>query len=122
MSVHVLPTVPSGLITSTVLSTSNPNVTTGSSVTLTCIAKFSVDITGTMIEFDYGLLKNTVAANASTTQTDTAIISPVEISSAGEYTCTVTVTAPGVCGGGDIEPACPNKTSDPMILTVQCEL
>ena len=63
-----------------------------------------------------------MAAVAGNNQIDMATISPVELSSAGEYTCTVTVTASGVCGGGGSELACPTKTSDAVKLTVMCEL
>ena len=81
----------------------------------------SVAVLGSMIKFDYKTMSNTTAVIPGTTQTDTATISSVTISSAGDYTCTVTVTAPGVCGGSGLEPACPNMTSDPVTLTVQCE-
>ena len=62
-----------------------------------------------------------MAVDANLTQQSTAVISPVSLSSAGEYTCTVTVTAPGVCGGGGSQPACPTYTSDPVALKVQCK-
>ena len=115
--------VPSDLITSVSLSTSNQTGNVGSSVSLTCTAVLSVNVTWAMIEFDYGLgSSNTVAAVAGTTQTDVATLSPVTISSAGNYACSVTVTAPGVCGGGGSEPACPTRTSDPVALIVHCEL
>ena len=72
------PSVPSGLITSASLSLSNTNVTVGSFVSLTCTAILSVDISGAMIVFDYGFMIITKAAIAGNTQTDTAIISPVD--------------------------------------------
>ena len=72
--------------------------------------------------FDYGLMNNTVTAVAGNTHTDMATISPVDLSSANDYDCTVTVTAPGVCGGGGSEPDCPIMASDPVPLKVQCEL
>ena len=80
-----------------------------------------MDVSGAMIEFDYGFVSNTMAAVSGTTQDDEVTISPVEISSMDDYTCTVTVTAPDACGGGGSEPACPNKTSDAVALKVQCE-
>ena len=114
--------VPSGLITSVSLLPPNPIGIVGSSISLTCTAVLSVDVSGAMIVFDYGFINNTVAAVAGNTQTDTATISPVEVSSADEYDCTVTVTAPGVCGEGESQPACPTNTSDAVALKVQCEL
>ena len=80
-----------------------------------------MDVSGSMIDFDYGLISHSGFAVAGTNQTNSSIITPVMISTAGEHTCTVTITAPGVCGGGGSEPACPNKTSDPVTLGVQCE-
>ena len=70
--------------------------------------------------FDYGFMTNTIAAVTGSTQTDIATVSPVEVSSSGDYTCTVTVIASGVCGGGG--PACPTNTSDAVPLIVQGEL
>ena len=114
--------VPNALITSVSLSPPNPIGTVGSSISLTCTAVLSVDVSGAMIVFDYGFINNTVAAVAGNTQTDTATVSPVELSSADEYDCTVTVTAHGVCGEGVSEPACPTETSNTVALKVQCEL
>ena len=119
---HLFTSVPSDLILSVSLSPANPIETVGSSATLTCMAKVSVDVTGAMIEFDNNRLDDVSVDTASgTTLTNTTTISPVSISSAGEYTCTVTVTASGVCGGGGSEPVCPTKTSNIISLTVQCE-
>ena len=75
-----------------------------------------------MIEFDYGFVSNTVAMASGTTQNNVTTISPVLISSIAHYTCTVTVTSSGVCGGSGSEPACPTKTSHAVALEVQCEL
>ena len=116
------PSVPSGLIKSVSLTPPNPTGTVGSSVSLICTAVLSVDVSGSLIVFDYGFMNYTKAAVAGTTQTGMATISPVKLSSSGDYTCTVTVTAPGVCGGGGSEPVCPTNTSDPVPLKVQCEL
>ena len=115
------PSVPGNLTISVFLTPPNPTGTIGSPINLTCTAVFSADVIETMIQFDYGFMSNTVAAVAGITQTDMATISSVSLSSAGEYTCTVTVTASGVCGGNGSEPACPTKTSDAISLTVQCE-
>ena len=114
--------VPNDLITSVSLSPPNPIGTVGSSVSLICTAVLSVDVSGAMTVFDYGVMNHTVAAVAGKTQTSIATISPVELSSADEYDCTVIITAPGVCGGGGSEPDCPTKTSDPVTLKVQCKL
>ena len=112
--------VPYNLITSASLSPANPNGTVGSSVNLTCKAVLCVDVTGAMIGFDYRLDNVSVHTVSGTTLTSTATISPVTISSAGSYTCTVNVTASGVCGAGSGH-VCPTNTSDPVPLTVQCE-
>ena len=86
------------------------------------MAELSVDVSGAMIKFEYGsIANNTITAVSGTNQTNTTTISPVSISSAGSYTCTVTVTASGVCGGGGSEPACPTNTSHPVTLMLQCE-
>ena len=116
------PSVPSDLITSASLSLSNTNVTLGSSVSLTCTAIMSVSVIGAMIMFDYGFMTNTMAAVPGNTHTGMATISPVKLSSSGDYTCTVTVAAVGVCGVGGSIPACPTSTTDPVALRVQCEL
>ena len=93
----------------------------GDSIIATCTAELSVAVLGTTIEFDYGFINNTLPAVAGTTQTNMATISSVTPSTAGEYNCIVTVTVPGVCGGGGSEPSCPSKSSDPVTLRVQCE-
>ena len=125
ISAFVFPSVPSDLITSASLSPSNPTRTVGSSVILTCRAMLSVDVSGAMIKFDYQLGSTSVGTGSSTasstTEADTTTISPVSLSTAGDYTCIVTVTASGVCGGGGSEPTCPTKTSNTATLTVQCE-
>ena len=80
----------------------------------------SLDVTGAMIEFDYGVgSSNTVPVVAGTTQTNVGMISPVTISSAGDYTCTVTVTASGVCGESGLD--CPTGTSSPVSVAVLSE-
>ena len=96
----------------------------GDSITASCSATLRMDVSGySMIEFDYGLTSNIVAAVAGTTQNDIATISSSALVPGSEYTCTVTVAASGVCGGGGLEPAaaCPTKTSDPVTIPVECE-
>ena len=114
-------TVPNNLITSASLSFSNTTGIAGSFVTLMCTAVLSEDVSGAMIQFDYGLGDVSVDTVSGTTLTNTANISHLNVFSAGNYTCTVTVTASGVCGGGGSKPACPTKTSNTVLLTVQCE-
>ena len=120
-SVLVFTSVPSDLITSISLSLSNPTENLGGTVILTCTAMLNVDVSGATVEFDYGIMSNPVDAIAGITQTNRATISPVMASSAGKYNCTVTITAPGVCGPMEPEPACPTKTSNPVTLAVQGE-
>ena len=112
--------VPSNLITSVSLSFSNQTGIVGSSATLTCMAVLSVDVSGVVIEFDYKLGDTSVETASGSTLTNTATISIVALSSAGYYTCTVTVAAFGVCGGGSRQ-TCPTLTSDVVLLTMQCE-
>ena len=71
-----------------------------------------------MISFDYGFSNTSAYAVPGIIQTNKATLSPVTLSSAGEYTCTVSVTASGVCEGG---PDCPAATSDPISLEVLCK-
>ena len=113
--------VPSDLITSVTLTLSPTTQVVGENVGVYCTAELSVSVFGGVIEFDYEFMNSSVSASNGTTHTSVAAISPVTVSSAGEYACTVTVTAPGVCGGGGSEPACPTKTSNPVTLTVRCE-
>ena len=110
--------VPDNLITSATLSPANPIGTVGSSIDLNCMAVLSEDVSGAIIEFEYGFIASKmITADSGTSYTDTATIDTVNIFSTGPYTCKVTVTAPGVCGP---QPACPTN-SDSISLTVQCE-
>ena len=95
----------------------------GNLTVIFCEAKLTVPVNTSKatLEFDYGVTIVTVPAGSGTTLTNIVTISPVSISSAGNYTCSMTVAAPGVCGGGGTEPACPTKTSDPVALMVKCE-
>ena len=114
--------VPSNLISSVSLSPATPTGTLGSSVELTCTATLSMDVFGAMIKFEYGsITTNTMPAVSGTSQTNKASIPLMSISSAGGYTCTVTVTATDVCEEGGSEPDCPTKTSNTISLAVECE-
>ena len=105
------------LITSVHLSFSNPTGIVGSNIGLTCTTMLSLDVTGAPIEFLFELDGDRVAGAASNTQTGMATLSPLAISSAGNYTCIVIVVA-DLCEGE----ICPSRTSDPVTLRVQCEL
>ena len=113
--------VPSNFITSVRLSVDPDIGVWGEPVTLICTTNLSSNGSGAMIEFDYGFTNNLATVDDNLTQENKAVRSPVNIFSTGEYTCTVTVTAPGVCGGSGSEPACPTNTSDPVTLKVQCK-
>ena len=93
----------------------------GDSITASCNATLRMDVTGATIEFDYRLTSNIIDAVAGTVQTDKANISSSAVIPGGEYTCTVTVAALGICGGGWSEAACPTKISDPVIMPVERE-
>ena len=109
-------------ITSVLLTPPNVATTVGSSITLVCIAELGVPVPGAVVEFDYGFTNNSKAAFDGTTQFDIVTISHVGVPSAtNHYTCTVTVMASGMCGGGELEPTCPTKTSNVVIPTIQCE-
>ena len=70
---------------------------------------------------DYGFTNHTVAAGAGINNLfNHAIISPVTISSAGEYTCTLTVIATDFCQGVDSKQVFTPKTSDTVTLSVEC--
>ena len=113
--------VPSDLISSVSFSSSSSIGMVGFSVFFYCTVMLSLDTPGAEIEFDYKLVDASVGSASGTTLTNLFAISRVSIFSAGSYTCTVTVTAPGVCGGSGSEPACPTKTSNTVSLTVRCE-
>ena len=116
------PLVPSNFL-SVFFTPSDPVGTVGSSINLTCTAMLSVNVPEAMFSFDYRFMNNSVLMIPDSMQSvNIFMISPVAISSAGDYDCTVTVTVSGVCGGGGSEPACPTMTSDDVTLTVRCEL
>ena len=114
--------VPSDLITSVDVRFDPTVGVVGNQAVIFCRAKLTVPLNSSeaILEFDYGFTINSVPAGSGTNPLNAIIISPVSIFSAGEYTCTLTITAPGVCGGG-MEPACPTKTSDSVALMVKCE-
>ena len=77
----------------------------------------------TTFSFDYRFMNNSVLTIPGSMQnSNNFMISPVTISSAGEYTCTVTVNETSVCGESGSESVCSSKTSAAVTLTVQCEL
>ena len=93
----------------------------GSSVTFTCTAMVNVNISGITFQFDSSFMDNSsLTTTGSNEMSNNYTISPVNISSAGEYTCSLTVSVPGVCG--DLfQPPCPSNSSV-AVLTVLCKL
>ena len=87
----------------------------GDSITATCTVQLNFNVSGCNIEYIYGFKTNTVAAGAGVTLHNFVTISPVNISSAGEYTCTVTVLAGPYCqvnGSGQLSMPRTSDTSD----------
>ena len=101
-----------------------PNVVLGNNVTLFCNAKLRVMNTCCeMIEFEYGFSQNSRTAFAGLNQTNTFVISPVTLSSAGNYSCTVNVTANDVGSGEALgSDLISSNDSNVVSLSVQCEL
>ena len=92
----------------------------GDSVTASCTAQLNFKVSGCVIEFDYGFITDDVAAGAGLNPHNFVTISPVNISSAGEYTCNVTVLAKGPCQvNGSGQRSMP-RASDAVTLRVQC--
>ena len=86
----------------------------GDPITVTCTVELSFNLSGCTIEYDYGFITNTsVTAGAGVKLYHSATISPVNISSAGEYTCTATVFSGQFCQVNG------SRTSDAVILRVQ---
>ena len=111
--------VPSQLITSVVLTPINQTRAVGSSITFTCTAVLATDVSGAMIEFNFSpppSMMMSLDAVAGVVQEATSTPLPVTLSSAGNYSCSVSVTAAGVCA--ESAPACPIRASDPVALTV----
>ena len=92
----------------------------GDSITAICTAELNFTISGCDIKFDYGFKTITVATGAGVKLFNWVTISPVNISSAGEYTCTVTVTGGDFCQGVGSEQLFQPRTSDVVTLRVQC--
>ena len=115
--------VSSDLITSVTISFTPSIVLVGDKTVVFCVAQLKEPLNASEAGFaiDYGFKINIVPTGAGTTVTNSVPIFSVNISFAGAHNCTVTVTAPGVCGGGGSEPACPTMTSDPVALMVECE-
>ena len=88
----------------------------GNATTARCRAQFTVNVSGCTLRFDYGLVTNEVTGGYGLDLYNTLTLSPVNISSAGEYTCTVLVIDTDLCTR-NISP----KTSAAVALTVQCE-
>ena len=92
----------------------------GDNVTLFCTASLIKNINNLTIEFDYGFTNNSEIAVAGYNQTNTATISPVTLSSAGDYNCTVTVYVTVSENGSDLFHQ--TNTSNTIQLSVQREL
>ena len=94
----------------------------GDSITATCTVELNVYVSGCVIKFNYEFITNTPAAGAGLTLYNFATLSPLNISSAGEYTCTATVfTGPSCQVNGSGQLSIP-RTSDAVTLRVQCAL
>ena len=88
----------------------------GNATTAVCHAQFTVNAPGCTILFDYGLVTIEVPGGDGLDLYNFLALSPVNISSAGEYTCTVSVIDTDVCTR-TISP----KTGAAVTLTVHCE-
>ena len=117
---HIYP-VPTEIITSVSLSFDPMTGVVGDFITAKCTVELNYTISGCDMEFDYGFITNTdVAAGAGLEAYNFATISLVNISSAGEYTCTATVTGGDFCQGVGSEQLFIPRTSDAVTLRVQC--
>lgn len=109
--------VPESLI-SFVKLTADPNIVeAGSTVMLVCSVQFdvpSVALAGANASFNYGFTANSQFIT-SQMQADSVLV--MNVSLASVHTCTVTVTASGVCEMGM---SCPNKV-DTEIVALQCK-
>ena len=72
---------------------------------------------GCEFEFDYGFVTKTEPAGGNIKVYNTTAISPITISSAGKYTCTVTVLASDEC---QVDGAGKPRTSGSSTLGVRC--
>ena len=92
----------------------------GDLITATCAVELNFTLYGCEIEFNYGFKTYTVAAGAGAKLYNFATIPSVNISFAGEYTCTATVFSGPICqvnGSGQLSIP---RTSDAVTLRVQC--
>ena len=92
----------------------------GDSITATCTVELNFTVSGCEIEYDYGFITNTVAAGAGFMPFNFVNLSTINISSAGEYTCTATVFSGDFCqvnGSGQLSVP---RTSGAVTLKVQC--
>ena len=106
---------PSGIITSVTLTFIPVIGVLGNSTTASCVARLSVNVSGCILRFDYGFVTNEVAGGSGLNQYNFRTLSPVNISSAGFYTCTVTVIDTHYCKRNSSQ-----KTSEAAVLNVQC--
>ena len=106
---------PSGNITSVDL-TFNPVIgVVGNITTAICHAQFTVNTSGCILQFDYGFVTNEVSSGSGLDAYNIGMLSPVNISSAGKYTCTVSVIDFDFCTRNISA-----KTSAAFNLIVQC--
>ena len=92
----------------------------GDSVIATCTVELNFNVSGCTIEYDYGFTTSTsVATSADVKPHHSATISPVKISSAGEYNCTATVFSGSYCQVNGSEQLSMPRTSDAVTLRVQ---
>ena len=92
----------------------------GDAITATCTVELNFTVPGCLFEYDYGFTTTTAPASASTTAFNTPTVSPVNISLAGEHTCTVTVRYTPFCQGVGSEQVFTPRSSDVVTLRVQC--
>ena len=87
----------------------------GNTTIARCLAQITVNVSGCILRYDYGFVTNEVPGGFGLDIYNFAILSPVNISSAGEYTCTVSVIDTDFCTRS-ISP----KSSAAVTLKVQC--
>ena len=99
----------------------NPTIAVlGDSITATCTVQLNFSLSGCDIEFNYGFITETVPGGAGVTLYNFATISAVNLSFAGEYTCTVAVVGGPFCPGVEPGQLFIPRTSDTVTLRVQC--
>ena len=92
----------------------------GDAIFAICTVQLNFTVPGCAFEYDYGFTTTTTPASTGTTAVSTVTVSPVNISLAGEYTCTVTVRHNDFCQGVGSEQVFTPRTSDVVTLRVQC--